>query len=37
MPTFDLLLPPQSYSIWRPARPAASNRRLASPFRLFAR
>ena len=36
MPTFDLLLPPQRYSIWRPAGPAASNRRPASPFRLFA-
>ena len=36
MPTYDLMLPPQSYPTWRPARPGASNP-LAAVFRLPAR
>lgn len=32
MPTFELFLPPQTYSTWQPAR---SHRRFAVAFRLF--
>jgi uncharacterized protein YjiS (DUF1127 family) len=32
MPTFELFLPPQTSSTWRPAR---SHRRFAAAFRLF--
>jgi uncharacterized protein YjiS (DUF1127 family) len=35
MPTFELFLPPQPYSIWRPAR-RTSNRRFAAVFDLLA-
>ena len=34
MPTFDLLLPPQSYPAWRPAR--APLRPLAAAWRMIA-
>lgn len=30
MPTFDLFLPPRTYSIWRPARTTANHRLMAS-------
>jgi len=37
MPTFDLLLPPQSYTTWRPARPAGrSIRPLSMALRVVA-
>jgi|EndMetStandDraft_2_1072991.scaffolds.fasta_scaffold1146208_1 uncharacterized protein YjiS (DUF1127 family) len=36
MQTYDLVLPPQSYSTWRPARPVASNP-FAAVLRLSAR
>ena len=36
MPTVDLLLPPHTYSPWRPARPTTANHRVVAAFSLLA-